>query len=82
MKKSGTDFGLTIFFNFLLMTGFLVRSAFLSRDTQQSVSLAYLDPSTGTMIISAIIGILATVALGVKTFWYKISSIFKSKKKN
>lgn len=38
---------------------------------------AYLDPGTGTMIISAIVGIFATIALGVKTFWYKIAQIFR-----
>lgn len=46
------------------------------------LSVAYLDPGTGTMIISAIVGVLATIILGVKTFWYKIVSIFKPKKKN
>ena len=31
---------------------------------------AYLDPSTGSMILTAIIGMFATAALAVKTFWY------------
>jgi hypothetical protein len=43
-----------------------------------SYSIAYLDPGTGTMIISAIVGIGATIALGVKTFWYRITRLFKS----
>ncbi len=43
------------------------------------VPMAYLDPGTGAMIISAIVGIFATVLLGAKTFWYKIISIFKGK---
>ena len=38
---------------------------------------AYLDPSTGSMIVSAIIGIFATVALAVKTYWYKLKSLFR-----
>ena len=38
---------------------------------------AYLDPSTGSMIISAIIGVFASIALAVKTYWYKIKSFFK-----
>lgn len=38
---------------------------------------AYLDPSTGSMILSAIIGIFATVALAVKTWWYKLKSLFR-----
>ena len=35
-------------------------------------ALAYLDPSTGSMVISAIVGIIASSALAVKTFWYRI----------
>lgn len=37
---------------------------------------AYLDPSTGSMILSAIVGIFATVGLALKTYWYKLKSIF------
>ena len=40
----------------------------------------YLDPGTGTMIVSAIVGVFATIALGFKTIWYKIASIFSGKK--
>lgn len=38
---------------------------------------AYLDPSTGSMILSAIVGVFATAALAVKTFWYKIKGLFR-----
>jgi hypothetical protein len=38
---------------------------------------AYLDPSTGSMILSAIVGLLATMALAVKTYWYKLKSFFR-----
>jgi len=38
---------------------------------------AYLDPSTGSMIISAIVGIFATIALALKTYWYKLKSLFR-----
>ncbi len=38
---------------------------------------AYLDPSTGGMIISAVLGILATVGLALKTYWYKLKSVFR-----
>jgi hypothetical protein len=41
---------------------------------------AYLDPSTGSMILSAIIGMFATAALAVKTFWYKIRNLFRGAK--
>ena len=40
-------------------------------------ALAYLDPSTGSMVVSAIVGIFASIALAVKTYWYKIKGFFK-----
>ena len=40
-------------------------------------ALAYLDPSTGSMVVSAIVGIFASIALAVKTYWYKIKGWFK-----
>ena len=38
---------------------------------------AYLDPSTGSMVVSAIVGIIASVALAMKTYWYRIKGFFK-----
>jgi len=38
---------------------------------------AYLDPSTGSMVVSAIVGILASLALAVKTYWYKLKNFFR-----
>jgi len=38
---------------------------------------AYLDPSTGSMVISAIVGIIASIALALKTYWYKLKGFFK-----
>ena len=49
--------------------------------SKQPVAVGYLDPSTGSMVISAIVGVIATIVLGMKTFWYKIVSFFKRKKK-
>ena len=40
-------------------------------------AFAYLDPSTGSMVVSAIVGIFASIALAVKTYWYKIKALFK-----
>ena len=39
--------------------------------TAASPAYAYLDPSTGSMVISAVIGIVAALALAVKMFWYR-----------
>jgi hypothetical protein len=38
---------------------------------------AYLDPSTGSMVVSAIVGIFASIALAMKTYWYRIKGFFK-----
>jgi hypothetical protein len=38
---------------------------------------AYLDPGTGSLILSAIVGLLATIGLAVKTGWYRIKSFFR-----
>ena len=38
---------------------------------------AYLDPSTGSMILSAIVGLFATMALAIKTYWYKLKAFFR-----
>ncbi len=38
--------------------------------------LAYLDPATGTLIVSAIIGGFAAAAMMIKRFWYRIKGIF------
>jgi hypothetical protein len=40
---------------------------------------AYLDPSTGSMIVSALVGIFASIALAVKTYWYKLKNLFRKK---
>lgn len=38
---------------------------------------AYLDPSTGSLILSAIVGLLATIGLALKTWWYRIKALFR-----
>ena len=40
---------------------------------------AYLDPSAGGMLISAILGIFATLGLVIMSYWYKLKSLFKKK---
>ena len=42
-----------------------------------SPAFAYLDPSTGSMVVSAIVGIFASIALAVKTSWYRLKNLFK-----
>ena len=40
-------------------------------------AMAYLDPTTGSMVISAIVGLFASLVLAIKTYWYRIIKFFK-----
>ena len=51
--------------------------AALSLLTVAAPAWAYLDPGTGSMIISAIVGLFATLGLALKTYWYKIKAFFR-----
>jgi hypothetical protein len=42
-------------------------------------AMAYLDPGSGSAIMSAVIGLLVAVGLTAKTYWYKTKSFFKGK---
>jgi hypothetical protein len=42
-------------------------------------ALAYLDPTTGSMLISAIVGLFASLVLAIKTYWYRIKGFFRRK---
>ncbi len=44
------------------------------------VAFAYIDPGSGSAIMSAIIGFFVAIGLAIKTYWYKIKSLFSSKK--
>jgi len=38
---------------------------------------AYLDPGTGSMVLSALIGIVAALALALKMFWYRLVALVR-----
>jgi len=40
---------------------------------------AYLDPGTGSMLLSAVIGVAAAVGLAVKMFWYRLVGLVRGK---
>jgi len=44
--------------------------------------MAYIDPGSGSAIMSAIIGFFVATGLVIKTYWYKIKSFFTRKKIN
>jgi hypothetical protein len=39
-------------------------------------AMAYIDPGSGSAIMSAVIGIFVAVGLAVKTYWYKLKALF------
>ena len=48
-------------------------------------AFAYIDPGSGSAIMSVIIGFFVAIGVLIKTFWYKIKSFFvfiKVKKTN
>jgi len=47
-----------------------------------SPALAYIDPGTGSIIISFLVGILSATFFYIKSFWRKIKNIFSKKKIN
>lgn len=45
-----------------------------------NVAFAYIDPGSGSAIMSAIIGFFVAIGLVIKTFWYKIKAFFTGNK--
>ncbi len=44
--------------------------------------LGYIDPGTGSIILQAVVGAIAGIAIAVKLFWYRILKIFGIRKKS
>jgi O-antigen/teichoic acid export membrane protein len=42
-----------------------------------SNAFAYLDPSTGSMVVTALVGLFASIALALKTYWYKLKRLLR-----
>ena len=45
-----------------------------------SPAWAYLDPGTGSMLVSAVIGVVAAIGLAVKMFWYRLVGLFRGRR--
>jgi hypothetical protein len=41
--------------------------------------MAYIDPGSGSAIMTALVGIFIAIGLTVKTYWYKLKSLFTGK---
>ena len=39
-------------------------------------SFAYIDPGSGSAVMSAIIGFFVAIGIVIKTYWYKLKSVF------
>ena len=39
---------------------------------------AYMDPATGSVILQAVVGLLAAGLFAIKTYWYKIKNLYLS----
>ena len=46
-----------------------------------NTAYAYIDPGSGSVIISAIIGFFVTAGVFIKSYYYKIKSYFNKKAK-
>jgi hypothetical protein len=42
---------------------------------------AYVDPGSGSAIMGAIVGLFVAIGLAVKTYWYKLKSLFSGANK-
>lgn len=45
-------------------------------------AMAYIDPGSGSAIMSAIIGALVAAGLALKTYWYNVKSLFLGKRQH
>ncbi|MBU2895093.1 hypothetical protein [Vibrio hepatarius] len=41
---------------------------------------AYIDPGSGSAIMSAIVGIFVAIGITIKTYWYKLKGLFAKSK--
>jgi len=58
--------------DFLRLAPILLLIAFIPRPAH-----AYLDPSTGGMLVSALISIVVTSGLAIQAYWYKLVGLFR-----
>lgn len=53
---------------------------FLSIFFVSSPAFAYIDPGSGSAIMSAIIGFFVAIGFAIKTYWYKLKRLFTGNK--
>jgi hypothetical protein len=57
-----------------------IQAVFITLALTSTPAFAYIDPGSGSAIMSAIIGFFVAIGLAVKTYWYKIKGFFTGKK--
>ena len=68
--------GVTLKYSFFIISGIFL---FIFNELFVSEAHAYLDPSSGTILIQAILGALVGVAVAAKIYWEKIKIILTNK---
>jgi uncharacterized membrane protein len=63
-----------------MLQGFII-TTFLCLFTFAAPVFAYIDPGSGSVLTSAIIGLFAAVGYTVRKYFYKIVDLFKGGKK-
>ena len=53
---------------FVIFIGFWVQPA-----------MAYIDPGSGSAIMTALVGFFIAIGLTIKTYWYKLKGLFTGK---
>ena len=61
------------------MRYFFILLIFIFYLASSNISYAYIDPGSGSAIISAIVGFIVAIGISIKTYWYKIKSLFVKK---
>ncbi len=44
--------------------------------------IAYIDPGTGSIILQAVVGAIAGIAIAAKFYWHRVQKIFGFRKKS
>lgn len=58
----------------------IIKNLFILIFFVPSISYAYMDPGSGSLIIQAIVGVIASCVFFIKIFWFKIKKFFNKLK--
>ncbi len=58
----------------------LILHLWMTLISYDQLTLGYIDPGTGSIILQAVVGAIAGIAIAVRLFWYRILKLFGIKK--